>query len=133
MPSVLIVEDDPYVRECLYRGFKGEGWRVYQVGSPAEALEWVAAQSFDLVLADVMMPGMNGTEMVSRIRAVRPEIRALLMSGLPEAYLQRKDCDTQIAPLLQKPFPIRTVVARATAMMPKNDWSDQPIDEIAIV
>jgi CheY-like chemotaxis protein len=117
MPQVLIVEDDPSVRTCLSRRFLAEGWLVHESADPAEALDWVTANSVDLVLSDVVMPTMTGTELVNRIRAVQPRTRAILMSGYPESYLVRQHCEVEVAPLLRKPFPIRTLLARANAMV----------------
>jgi CheY-like chemotaxis protein len=125
MPSVLIVEDDAFVRECLYRGFIAEGWTARQAADPSQALGWVQIETFDLVLSDVMMPGMSGTELVRRIRALKPDTRAVLMSGYPAQYLQRQDCDTEVAPFFQKPFPIKALLEKANAMVAKDAATDQ--------
>jgi CheY-like chemotaxis protein len=129
MPSVLIVEDDAYVRECLFRGFVAEGWRAWQVADPGEALGWIQVQCFDLVVADVLMPRMTGTELVRRIRALKPDLPAILMSGYPEAFLRRQACETAVAPLLQKPFQMKTLLERAStivAQKPAVLLSEQP-------
>ena len=126
MPSVLIVEDDDYVRECLSRGFVADGWKALQAATPTEALGWVNVQKFDLVVADVMMPGMNGAELVRRIRLLKPLVAALLMSGYPEHYLQTRSYDTRIAPFLQKPFAMKVLIERANALVPEGSDSAGP-------
>jgi DNA-binding NtrC family response regulator len=120
MPSVLIVEDDPYVRECLYRRFTAEGWQAREYANPTEALGWAAAHPVDLLLTDVVMPGMKGTELVTKVQSIRPDTRAILISGYPVSYLQRRDYAIGVAPLIQKPFQMKTLLARANAMVPQS-------------
>jgi DNA-binding response OmpR family regulator len=116
MASVMIVEDDDYVRECVYRRFVAEGWSATQFGNPTEAFDWAQSQPLDLIVTDVVMPEMNGTELVNRLRSTRPELHAILMSGYPESYLKSR-YETEVAPLLQKPFQMKTLLARANAML----------------
>lgn len=80
-----------------------QGYTVVEAPGPAEALELAAAQpdSFDLILADVMMPGMRGWEMVDRLRASQPRARVLYMSGYAGELESAID---KVRPLLEKPF-----------------------------
>jgi DNA-binding NtrC family response regulator len=117
MPCVLIVEDDPSVRSCLSRRFEAEGWTVHESSDPEEALGWASMHTVDLVLSDVVMPVMNGPDLVTRIQTLQPEARALLMSGYPESYLAAQRCAVSVAPMLRKPFQGRTLITRANAML----------------
>lgn len=82
--SVLLVEDDPCVRRAVERILVTRGYRVFAAGTAAEALSIAEQQQLQLVLSDVVMPGMSGPEVVSRIRELVPSIRVLLMSGYTE-------------------------------------------------
>ncbi|MBL8622806.1 MAG: PAS domain S-box protein [Myxococcales bacterium] len=80
---VLLVEDDANVRGLARRLLEPLGYRVHDHGSPADALAWLAATDapVDLLLTDVIMPTMNGRELADRVRALRPTIRVLFVSG----------------------------------------------------
>jgi PAS domain S-box-containing protein len=81
--SVLLVEDEDAVREVVLRILTRSGYRVREVGAPLEALKIFAAGTdhFDVLLTDIVMPGMSGTQLASRLREMRPELPVLFMSG----------------------------------------------------
>jgi CheY-like chemotaxis protein len=81
--SVLLVEDEDAVREVVLRILTRAGYRVRQVGSPLEALRIFesGAEHFDVLLTDIVMPGMSGTQLASRLRELRPSLPVLFMSG----------------------------------------------------
>ena len=74
--SVLVVDDDPVNRSMLSRSLETDGHEVTTVESGAEALEIVGSQAFDVVLLDVVMPGMDGYQVLERLK-VDPELRHL--------------------------------------------------------
>ena len=80
---VLVVEDEDAVRDVVVRQLTRSGYEVRDVGSPFEALDVVAAETrpFDMLLTDVVMPGMSGTQLASRLRERRPDLPVLFMSG----------------------------------------------------
>ena len=80
---VLVVEDEDAVRDVVVRQLTRSGYEVRDVGSPFEALDVVAAETrpFDMLLTDVVMPGMSGTQLASRLRELRPDLPVLFMSG----------------------------------------------------
>jgi hypothetical protein len=81
--SVLLVEDEDAVREVVLRILTRSGYRVRDVGSPLEALQVFAGATgqFDILLTDVVMPGMSGTELAVRLRGMRQDLPVLFMSG----------------------------------------------------
>ncbi|MFM7298820.1 MAG: PAS domain S-box protein [Planctomycetota bacterium] len=80
---VLVVEDDASIRRLVERALGNAGYRVIAAANPEEALELFEqrAEEIALVFTDVVMPGMNGPELVRRIRAVAPSTRVLFTSG----------------------------------------------------
>ncbi len=80
---ILLVEDDGPIREMAKTMLEGLGYRVMEARTPEEAI--LLFEKFrteiDLLLTDIVMPGMNGKELDSRIRAMKPEVRSLFMSG----------------------------------------------------
>lgn len=109
--TILLVEDEDKVREVLRRILEKRGYYVLVAASGAEAIDLAAgsAEPIDLLLTDLTMPGLKGTEIAARLSADRPELRVLYMSGYRSGNLPaRKE-----GPLcLQKPFSAE-VLARA--------------------
>lgn len=84
MPArVLIVDDDALTRSVLIRVLRAEGFEATGAGSGAEALERLQAAPYDVLLADQVMPGMSGVELISASRALTYPLRRIMMSGAP--------------------------------------------------
>lgn len=78
---MLLVDDDTFMVRTLSDVLKLKGWNVATAHSGEEAVNLVAADSFDVVLMDVKMPGMDGVDALKAMRAVRPNIRVILMTA----------------------------------------------------
>jgi PAS domain S-box-containing protein len=93
--TVLVVEDDEQVRALVGRVLKRHGYEVLEARGPQEALSIVAAgaaataRPIHLLLTDVVMPELNGRELAARVRARRPEVAVLFMSGYSDHLLDR--------------------------------------------
>jgi two-component system, cell cycle sensor histidine kinase and response regulator CckA len=108
---VLLVEDEPMLRELARRVLLGAGFDVLMAGSADEALELVEDRpdaSVELLLSDVIMPGMTGGELASRLRERVPGLRVLLMSGYSEEIVQADGSGDQ--PFVAKPFTPKTLL-----------------------
>src|SRR5262249_49957651 len=84
--TILVVEDDPSVLRLTAEALQRRGYRVLTANGWLEALDLVSRSNvaIDLVLTDIIMPGMGGRVLGERIRLLRPEIRVLYMSGYPD-------------------------------------------------
>jgi two-component system cell cycle sensor histidine kinase/response regulator CckA len=103
--TVLVVEDDPSVRRLVVLGLRSHGYVPLEAANAAEALELAAAvSSLDMVVSDVIMPGMRGPELAARLQEVRPAMRLLLMSGHTETSEAFRDAQGRPIQLLAKPF-----------------------------
>jgi two-component system, cell cycle sensor histidine kinase and response regulator CckA len=104
--TILLVEDDPLVRGLALEILKSRGYSVLVAERPDAAIEICRqhAGKIDLVLTDVIMPGMNGKEMVDEIVAMRPEVGVLFMSGYADAVVLRNGNTGKGTAFLQKPF-----------------------------
>ncbi len=121
---VLVVEDESGVRRTVRRILESVGHRVLVASNGSEALEVLEAQGNppDAVLSDVVMPGMSGPELTSRLRERWPGLPVLLMSGYLGDVLERHHLAADVA-LLEKPFtPSRLLdaLARALAQSPRS-------------
>jgi CheY-like chemotaxis protein len=107
---ILLVEDEDVLRRLACAVLTREGYSVFEATGPAHALEIAAHEpdSMDLILADVIMPGMRGYEMVDRLRPLQPRARVLYMSG----YVGELEAahEGKIIPLLEKPFKPRELL-----------------------
>jgi two-component system cell cycle sensor histidine kinase/response regulator CckA len=103
--TVLVVEDDASLRRLVVRRLEGSGYRVLEAGSGNEAIQRAQANAgaIDLLLTDLVMPGMNGRETADALLVKWPTLRLLFMSGYsPDAAL--RDDQGLGGALLQKPF-----------------------------
>ena len=79
--TILCVDDEPEVLEGLRRTLRREAYRLLTATSAAEALYTIAAETVDVIISDIDMPGTNGLELVARVRREHPEIVRLLLTG----------------------------------------------------
>jgi PAS domain S-box-containing protein len=83
MARVLIVDDEPEIRETLSKFLAGEGYVIATCGTASEALAQVEQGQFDVVVADILLPEISGLELLERIRAGAPAVKVLLITGDP--------------------------------------------------
>src|SRR5207249_979134 len=81
MPRVLVVDDDPQVVRLLRVNLELEGYDVVSAADGNQALDAVASEDLDLVVCDVMMPGMDGVEVVRRLRADNVKLPVVMLSA----------------------------------------------------
>ena len=104
--TILVVEDEADVRDLTCEFLRVSGYSVLGAPNGLEALELLARYSgtIHLVLSDVIMPRMGGTELAERLRVVRPDTKILLMSGYSEYSSGAKDPALAHIAIIQKPF-----------------------------
>ena len=104
--SILIVEDDPTVRQLVAAMLSHSGYQTMMSESAGEALAMCAdpAMKLDLIISDLVMPGMDGWEFGRRALQLRPEVRLLYMSGYTEHAVLRQNIFESGASFIQKPF-----------------------------
>jgi two-component system, cell cycle sensor histidine kinase and response regulator CckA len=111
--TVLLVEDEPMVRTVAERALTRHGYQVITADNGEEALEVLArGEPIDLLISDVVMPGMDGPTMVREARKSRPELKILFMSGYAEEQL-RKSIDIENVNFLPKPFSVTELAEAA--------------------
>jgi len=127
MKKVLIVDDEQIVLNVLERILMKLGYKTEARGSGEEALAAFQEQVFDLVLLDVLMPGMDGLELAKRMRKSKPRQKIVMVSGLGERLtsLQARLAHVEVDSVLPKPFSIdkiRSVLAEALSKK-KEDYT----------
>ena len=116
---VLVVEDEPSVRALVRRALEGVGLVVVEAENGRRALEKVAVmrEPPNLVLTDVIMPGLNGRELSEALALTRPGIPVLFMSGYTGDDVLARSLLPAKAPYIQKPFAPEELVARVRLML----------------
>ena len=112
--TVLLVEDEPAVRQVTRAVLGIGGYRVLEADGPAAA-EHIASNveiAIDLLLTDVVMPGMNGAELARRLRELRPELVTLFMTGYADSEVLRLATLGSQQKHIQKPFTVSGLLAR---------------------
>ncbi|MEE4339593.1 response regulator, partial [Erythrobacter sp.] len=114
---ILLVEDEDMVRAVAERALVRAGHDVTACPGGEEGLEAIeSGEVFDLVVSDVVMPGMDGPAMVRAIRGRFPEIPVLFMSGYAEEQL-RKDIDIPDMHFIAKPFSVADISDKVGTVM----------------
>jgi two-component system cell cycle sensor histidine kinase/response regulator CckA len=103
--TVLVVEDEPLVRRLAILGLRARGYTVLEAANGAEAMEVAlrAGDTIDLIVSDVMMPGMSGPALVRELATIAPRARAMLMSGHADAAVFEETSEPRWG-FLAKPY-----------------------------
>jgi two-component system cell cycle sensor histidine kinase/response regulator CckA len=111
--TILLVEDEPTVRTVAERALTRHGYKVITADNGEEALEVLGrGEEVDLLISDVVMPGMDGPTVVREARKSRPDLKILFMSGYAEEQL-RKSIDIENVNFLPKPFSVSDLAEAA--------------------
>ncbi|HET6760481.1 MAG TPA: response regulator, partial [Gemmatimonadaceae bacterium] len=116
---LLLVEDDRSVRELAERIFRDRGYRVKATADGSEALRVFAAapHEIDMVVTDLIMPGMSGRELVQALHQIRPDLKALYVSGYTEDEIIRRGLHDPSVAFLQKPFTADELVEKLQSLL----------------
>ncbi|MDX5359671.1 MAG: response regulator [Alphaproteobacteria bacterium] len=117
MATILLAEDDDAMRLFLYRALKRAGHAVTAVGDGATALRHVKARAYDLLLSDVVMPGLDGVELARRAADMRPAMKIMFITGFAAVALNPVDGEPVDAPVVSKPFHLKDLVTRIEGLL----------------
>lgn len=122
---VLVVEDDPAIRELVTLHLKLEGYGVVPSGDGIEALRLARAERFDLIVLDIMLPGLDGISALGAIRRESPNRHTpiLMLTARREEADKVLGLETGADDYLTKPFGVRELVARVHALQRRSQRS----------
>jgi two-component system cell cycle sensor histidine kinase/response regulator CckA len=129
---ILVVEDEAGVRELTCEFLKVSGYAILEAKDGLEALEIVARHTgkIHLMLTDMVMPKMSGQELATRLKAIRPDVKILFMSGYSE-YTGGDKVAPQL-PILQKPFSISSLVEKVRETLEGNAVEDPSTKQVCV-
>ena len=102
--SILIVDDEESVRDSLYNWFIEDGYRVECAENAKKALTLLESDQFDIILADIKMPGMDGLEMLRRIKSIKPDSIVIVMTAFATVDTAVKALKDGAYDYVTKPF-----------------------------
>jgi CheY-like chemotaxis protein len=115
---VLVVEDDPEAAEFFRHALTVRGrFQVTHTPDPAAALALAAAAPWDLVVTDLNLPGMSGTDLVAALRPVAPQLPVILVTAAPDEIRDATRPDAVLA----KPVPVDTLLVTAMALVTRGN------------
>lgn len=120
MAQVLIVEDDSGIAEFLQLELEHEGYAVLYVADGRSALEMFEKNAPDIVLLDIMLPELNGLEVLRRIRKTS-HTPVIMLTARGDTFDKVSGLDSGADDYLAKPFEIEELLARMRAVMRRND------------
>ena len=129
MARLLVVEDEAHLATGIKFNLEIEGYEVEVIGDGAEALaRLLRPPAFDLVILDVMLPGLDGFEIVERLRNSGNYVATLMLTAksLPEDVVQGLEAGAD--DYLPKPFDLTVLLARVKGLLRRRDWARGPGD-----
>jgi two-component system response regulator MprA len=114
---ILVVDDDAKIRSVVRRGLAYEGYRVIEAASGEEGLQKAREHLPQLVILDVMMPGIDGLEVTRRLRAAGDEVAILLLTARDEVKDRVEGLETGADDYLVKPFSFEELLARVHSLL----------------
>jgi PAS domain S-box-containing protein len=120
--TILLVEDERPVRSTVRRLLERHGYKVLEAANGHEALDLVASgdSEIDLVLSDMVMPGMGGTELASKVRTIAPKLPVLLMTGYTEEAITRAGERPLDEHIIEKPFTLTTMLEKVSIALNRS-------------
>ena len=124
MALILVAEDDTAVREFVGRALRQDGHDVTVVGDGQQALSALEESKYDLVLADIVMPKLDGIALALKAAKDYPWIPVLLMTGYAAERQRAHNLDALINDVIAKPFTLADIRASVRTILGQNDDTD---------
>lgn len=116
MYKVLVVDDESHIRSIIKKYGEYEGYKVYEAESGEKAIELCGLNHYDIIIMDVMMPGLDGFETVLEIRR-QSNIPVIMLSARGEEYDRIQGFEVGIDDYVVKPFSIKELMMRINAIL----------------
>jgi DNA-binding response OmpR family regulator len=127
MKRVLVIDDDPSLVNTLRRGLSYDGFAVDAATSGEQGLASARERQPDLVILDVMMPGLDGLEVLRRLRAADPKLPVLLLTAKDAPADQVRGLETGADDYVIKPFTWDVLLARVHALLRRQEAERPPM------
>ena len=126
MAKILIIEDDADINNLLVRIMKKQGYETVQAFSGTEGKLRLEREAFDLLLLDLMLPGMTGEELIGEIRRTDPDLPIIVLSAKSALKDRVSVLEMGADDYLVKPFAVEEAAARAAGALRRSARKKQP-------
>jgi len=123
--KVLVVDDDPVVGKSFDRVLSGKGYAVISACNGQEALQKLDAEDYDVVFTDIKMPGMSGLEMAERVKARRPWLPVVIVTGYGSPDNEARAEAAGVSAFLRKPLSPEMIEGSAEKALSEKDATAQ--------
>ncbi len=127
MQRILVIDDDPAITSLLKRGLSYEGFTVDIAGTGEVGLALARERPPDLVILDIMMPGMNGLEVLRRLRAADNRLPVLMLTAKDAPADQVQGLEAGADDYVVKPFTFEVLLARVRALLRRQQAEHPPV------
>ena len=117
MTSVLVVDDEPRIASFVSRALSAEGFRVDSAPDGVHGFDLARSGRYELVVLDLLLPGMDGITVLERLMDERPQQRVLVLSALSDVEEKVRCLELGASDYLSKPFALKELVARVRARL----------------
>ena len=118
--TILVVDDEPALRELCQLILEQQGYRVLSAGSGREALEILAREPVDLLLSDVIMPELNGFQLAALVRQQHPRVKIQLASGFTDRWSSSIDDETLRERMIWKPYRAQELLRQVRRLLDED-------------
>jgi DNA-binding response OmpR family regulator len=125
MQRILVIDDDPAITSVLKRGLSYEGYAVDSAGSGEAGLSLAREHNPDLVVLDIMMPGITGLEVLARLRAADPQLPVIMLTAKDAPADQVQGLEAGADDYVIKPFTFEVLLARVRTQL-RRQQADHP-------
>jgi two-component system copper resistance phosphate regulon response regulator CusR len=127
---ILLIEDEEKLIQALVRNLKAEGFAIDTASNGVEGLELAASNAYDLIVLDIMLPGLDGSQVLQKIRARNREIPVLMLTAIDSVQDKVRHFEAGADDYLTKPFSFAEFLVRIKALLRRRPA--QQIDVIRI-
>lgn len=103
-PRILVIDDEPDLREALDMALALAGYEVYTAGSGATAIECAKSERFDLAITDLRMPGLSGADTLAALKEIDPTLAVIVLSGYASEEATQTLYERGALRVMSKPF-----------------------------
>jgi DNA-binding response OmpR family regulator len=125
-PRILVVEDDPAIRQGIVDALRFEGYQTFEAPDAPEGLDMAVGTACDLVLLDLVLPHGDGLDILREVRAVRPTLPVIILTARGEESDRVRGLKLGADDYVVKPFSVKELLARVQAVLRRSP--ERPID-----
>ena len=129
--KILVVEDDPAIRQGVVDVLGFEGFETFEAGTHADAVEAGTRVDCDLMLLDLVLPGGDGLDVLEQVRLARPTLPVIIMTARGQEDDRVRGLSLGADDYVVKPFSVRELVARVQAVLRRSAERPSDVAEVA--